>query len=114
MNLGAGNSTIQHGMKHTELPDTHFRKREPCEMETQRQADAATPKYKLQTVRAVNFQQFAQLTFQVNWLINDPPSRDPCSPYLFARTGSTDLQTTRSTLWFVSPETTISSSVKPV
>lgn len=83
-------------------------------METQRQADAATPKYKLQTVRAVNFQQFAQLTFQVNWLINDPPSRDLCSPYLFARTGSTDLQTTRSTLWFVTPETTISSSVKPV
>lgn len=67
-------------------------------------------------MRAVNFQQFAQLTFKVNWLINDPLTEIPAFPIFLQghSTGLTDLQTTKSTLWFVTSETTISNSEKTV
>jgi len=46
------------------------------------QIDVVTPEYKLQMARAVNFQQFAQLTFKINWLINYPSRWDCCFSYL--------------------------------
>lgn len=39
-------------------------------MEMQGQIDVVTPEQKLQMVRAVNFQQFEQLTSKTNWLMS--------------------------------------------